>query len=216
MLVTFDSNNIKINNNFDTNRPIIQTKLWCECKINNDISEYCCEKLSESTFESGNYFYCQTPISYMSQINNIFPNFKKNVHIICLDFTEGLFYNENKILTQNILNNIDSLKGYVIIITNNYEKIQQISKKDHMTYVYAKKNLSEKLICNFVSIFVHFVFLLKKMFVPEDLIELWKNPKFNNFKPLSQKMELDLELFAIYNQNNNQVKKNCTINKLLN
>lgn len=214
MLITFDSNNIRINNYFEQKQPIVHSKLWCECKINEDVTEYCCENLSNSTFEYGNYLYCQTPISYMSVINNLFPNNEKNVHIICLDFSEGLFDDENKTWTKNILKNIDFLNGYVVVITNNYEEVYKNSNKRHITYVYTKNNLSERLVCNFASMLIHFIFVLEKMFVPEDLIELWRNPKHNIFKPLKPIMSLDLELFGVYNQNNNeQSKMNCSLNK---
>lgn len=213
MLVTFDSNNLKINNYFEKKQPIIQSKLWCECKINEDYTEYCCDDLSKSTFEFGKYLYFQTPISYMSTINNLFPNNDKNVHIICLDFSEGLFDDEDKIFTQNILNNINQLEGYVIIITNNYEKVYNSLKKQYMTYVYLKKNFSEKLIYNFTSMLIHFIFVLEKMFLPEDLIQLWRDPNFKDFKPLQKTMFVNLEDFSIHSEKNNKLKPNCSLNK---
>lgn len=202
-MLTFDSNNPKIVESLVNELNTVECYSWC--------NKSQCINITNLSFDAQNYLYYNTPISYLSNITEMIP--KKNcVHFILLDFSESEIIKVNYKILEIIIENIKKLLGFVIIITNNYEKTTKLLKQSYVTYVFETKNYTSNIISRFVAQLLTINLKTSKLLHPNDLSELWRTKKLpENFRKLEAIMNVNLNDFSINECVSKMIKTNCSL-----
>lgn len=202
-MLTFDSNNPKIVESLVSELDTVKSYAWC--------SKSKCKNITNLSFNSQNYLYYNTPISYLSNITDEIPK-KDCIHFILLDFSESEIVKVNYTIFENIIANIKKLCGFIIIITNDYEKTTKLLNQSYVTYVFETKNYTSTIISRFVAQLLIINLKTSKLLHPNDLSELWKTKQLpENLRKLEATMNVNLNNFSVNECTYKMMKTNCSL-----